>query len=238
MHYPPDNEQPSQPTPPPFQQPPMQYPQQPPPGYQFQPPQGPYYPPQMPPKKSRRGLWIVLAVLLVAVVIACSVIGMAVSSTSKAVVSTGAQPTSDTSASSSSGNTVVKLGQTITVDDVSCTATSAQKISGDDAITPKKGNEFVVVHVKMVNNGTSDQTYNPYDFHAKSSAGNVTDTEAIPPSSYTANNTLDSGTLAPGGKVEGDMIFQIPTGDAKAELTWSPSFFGSSSQYAWVLDVK
>src|SRR5450755_3150446 len=66
MQQPPDNGQPY-PSQPPFQQQPMppfqQYPQQPPPGYQFQPPQGPYY---QSPKKSHKGLWIALAVLLVA----------------------------------------------------------------------------------------------------------------------------------------------------------------------------
>ena len=241
--YPPDNGQPPQQPMPPFQQ----YPQQPPPGYQFQPPQGPYMPPppQPQPKKSHKGLWIALAIGLVVVIALCSIVSIAASGASKTAVTTDAtsavtQTTTDTSSSSSSssssGNTLVNLGKSIVVDDVSCTATSAKILPAGQYDQPKQGQEYVVVHVKMVNNGQSDQTYNPYDFHAKSSAGNVTDNTFT--TSYTSNNALDSGTLAPGGKVEGDMVFQIPVGDAKAELTWSPSFFNTSSQYAWVLNVR
>jgi hypothetical protein len=221
----------------------MQYPlQQPPP--QFQPPSG-YYPPQVPytpPKKSHKGLWITLAVIAVVVIASCTIFSSAMNSVSKTAATTSAsavtQDTGSSSTSSSSGNTVVNLGQTITVNDVSGTATSAQKLQADSFNIPKQGNEFIVVHVKLVNNGQSDQNYNTFDFHAKSGAGNVTDVEFGTPSSYTKNSILDSGKLAPGGKVEGDMIFQIPIGDSKAELTWTPSFFNTSSQYAWKLSVK
>src|SRR5450755_139977 len=225
---------PQQPMQPPFQQ---QYSQQPPPGYY--PPQGPYAPP---PKKSHKGLWIALVAFLVVVVVACSLISTAASSASKTAATTtttGAQSTTDTSSSSSSsssGNTVVNLGQSIIVDNVNCTATSAKVLQPGQYDQPKQGQEYIVVHVKMVNNGQSDQTYNPFDFHAKSSAGNVTENTFT--TSYTANNALDSGTMAPGGKVEGDLVFEIPVGDAKAQLTWTPSFFNSSSQYAWKLNIK
>ncbi len=59
----------------------QQYSQQPPPGFQFPPP-GSYGPPQQPPpkRKSRKGLWIALAVVLVLAVVICGVIGMANSS--------------------------------------------------------------------------------------------------------------------------------------------------------------
>jgi Domain of unknown function (DUF4352) len=244
MQQPPDNGQPY-PSQPPFQQQPIppfqQYPQQPPPGYQFQPPQGPYY---QPPKKSHKGLWIALAIGLVVVIALCSIVSIAASGASKTAVTTDAtsavtQTTTDTSSSSSSlpsGNTVVSLGKSIVVDAVSCTATSAKVLPAGQYDQPKQGQEYIVVHVKMSNDGQSDQTYSPFDFHVKSSAGNVTNYTFT--SSYTANNTLDSGTMAPGGKVEGDLVFEIPVDDSKAELTWTPSFFNTSTQYAWVLNVK
>lgn len=236
---PPEGYPAQQPMQPPFQQ----YPQQlPPPGYyQFQPPQGPYAPP--PRKKSHKGVWIALAVFLVVMIGFCSIVSMAASGASKGVTTTSTntstQATTDTSSNSSSasnGNTVVKLGQSIIVDGVSCTATSAKVLQPGQYDQPKQGQEYIVVHVKMVNNGQSDQTYNPYDFHAKSSAGNVTENTFT--TSYTANNALDSGTMAPGGEVEGDLVFQVPVGDSKAELTWTPSFFNTSTQYAWKLNIK
>ena len=108
-------------------------------------------------------------------------------------------------------------------------------LAGDDITQPKPGNEFIVVHVKIHNSNSQQTNYNPFDFHAKSGAGNVTDEEVIPPSSYTANNELNSGQLDPGGTVEGDIIFQVPVGDHKAELTWQPNFFGNTTQNAWNL---
>lgn len=199
-------------------------------------PQGPYYPPPVPQKKkSHKVVWSVLAVGLVVVIAFCAIVVSAMNGVSKVV---SGSPTTSSGSSSSSGNTIAKVGQTITVDNVNCTVTSASVISGDDVSVPKKGDEFVVVHVKMVNTGQSDQSYNVFDFHTKSSSGNVVDMNLFTPSSYIANSLLDSGTLAAGGKVEGDMIGEIPIGDLKAELTWSPSFFGSSSQYAWTLNAK
>src|SRR5450755_2090289 len=236
-NLPPYSQQPPQgpqyPQQPPFQQ----YPQQPPPGYY--PPQGPYVPP---PRKSRKGLWIALAIGVVVVIAVCSIAGMAASGASKNVTTTAntsTQATTDTSSNSSSassGNTVVSLGKPIIVDGVSCTATSAKVLQPGQYDQPKQGQEYIVVHVKMVNNGQSDQTYNPFDFHAKSGAGNVTENTFT--TSYTANNALDSGTMAPGGKVEGDLVFEIPVGYSKAELTWTPSFFNTSTQYAWKLNIK
>jgi Domain of unknown function (DUF4352) len=240
-NLPPYSHQPQYPQQPMQEQPPFQqYPQQPPPGYY--PPQGPYAP-QQSPKKSHKGLWIALAAFLVVLIATCSIVGMAANGASKSAatttnIGTSAQPTTDTSSSSSSssGNTVVNLGKPIVVDDVSCTATSAKVLPAGQYDQPKQGQEYVVVHVKMSNGGQSDQTYNPYDFHAKSGAGNVTDNTFT--TSYTANNALDAGTMAPGGKVEGDLVFQVPVGDSKVELTWTPSFFNTSTQYAWKLNIK
>ncbi|MGZ3678609.1 MAG: DUF4352 domain-containing protein [Ktedonobacterales bacterium] len=96
---------------------------------------------------------------------------------------------------------------------------------------------FIVVHVKIVNKSTSEFDYNPLDFHVKSGAGNITDVEFAPPSTYTANNQLDSGKLSAGGGVEGDMVFQVPQGDHKAALTWQPSIFGNAGDNAWNLGL-
>jgi hypothetical protein len=130
-----------------------------------------------------------------------------------------------------------KVGSTITTDDVSCTLVSVTPIDGDDLAQPKAGNEFIVVTVKIVNKSSNETDYNPFDFHVKSGSGNITDEEIITPSTYTANNELHAGTLASGGSVTGDIIFQAPKGDHAAELTWQPSFFGSKSDNVWLLGL-
>ena len=39
------------------------------------------------------------------------------------------------------------------------------------------------------------------------------------------------------GTVSGDIIFQVPTGDHAAELTWQPNFFGAKAANVWLLGL-
>lgn len=130
----------------------------------------------------------------------------------------------------STSTSPAKVGDTITINGVDCTLISARYLPDDGYIVPKAGNEFVVVRVKLVNNSGADADYNEFDFHARSSSGNVTDPDPLTPSTYTANDQLNiSGTLSPGGTVEGDVLLEVPIGDHKAELSWEPMFSGSST---------
>ncbi len=160
-------------------------------------------------------------------------------STAAKNVTTGTITSSNGSSSSSSSSTgqIAKVGQSITISDVTTMLVSVKTLAGDEFSKPKPGNEFVVVHIKMVNNGSSEQDYNPFDFHVKSGTGNITDMEIVVPSSYTANNQLQSGKLSARGTVEGDIVFQAPRGDHKSELTWQPSFFGNSGDNGWYLGL-
>jgi Domain of unknown function (DUF4352) len=236
--YPPqqpyNNDQPQQPY----------YPQQqsgiPPQGYQAPPGYQPPYQPQPPKKRAKWpfvvggcGVLVVLAICGV-VAISSGILGAASKST---VTNASTNTTTDNTASSSSGNTntIANVGQAITVDDVSCTLVSVKALAPDEFNKPKAGYQYIVVHITMKNGSTGQVSYNPFDFHIKSATGNVTDADFSTPSSYTANNALDAGNLDPGGSVNGDIIFQAPIGDAKAELTWASSIFASNTAYGWVL---
>jgi Domain of unknown function (DUF4352) len=216
---------------------------QPPPNNQpWQQPQQPntYYPPQQqvpwqqpPKKKSKVGLivGIIAAILVLSCIGVFALVGTAAKNTTTGTISSS---TSATTSATSTTNQVAKVGQTITVDSVAATLVSAKTLAADEFTKPKPGNQFIVVHIKMVNNGSDEKDYNPFDFHAKSGSGNITD-EEIPPSTYTANNELNSGKLSAGGTVEGDIVFQVPKGDHKALLTWQPSFFGNAGDNGWNL---
>jgi hypothetical protein len=225
--------------------------QQTPTNMQWQQPYG--QPPPHQPKKKGKLKWVLisLGVLLVLCIGACALIGSAFNTAANQVANgTITTPTTSTSSNttSSSSNTnstsnstsapvVGKVGQTITVDSVACTLVSVKILAPDQFTQPKPGDEFIVMHVKLKNNNSQQTDYNPFDFHTKSGAGNVTDEEFAPPSTYTANNQLNSGQLDPGGTVEGDIIFQVPVGDHKAELTWQPSIFGNTTQNVWNLGL-
>jgi Domain of unknown function (DUF4352) len=204
-----------------------------PPGYQ-QPIYQQPVPPQ--PKKKAKWPWVVggCGCLTILAIIGMVIITGGIFTATKGVVASGGA-TSSSSSSSASASTIAKVGQTITVNQVSCTLVSVQMLSADQYNTPKAGDQFIVAHIVLKNGSGTQVSYNPLDFHIKSAAGNVIDTDFSSPSSYTANNTLDSGNLDPNGSISGDIIMQAPIGDKKAELTWTASIFANNTQYGWVL---
>lgn len=219
-----------------MQEQPSQYPQnyQPQPQYNQQyPPQQPYYPPPQPPqKKSHKGLWITLGIIAAVLVFGCVGISAIIANSAKGVVSTLGTAAATTGTSSS---TTAKVGQTITLDGVQATLTSVKIHAGTDFDKPKAGNEYVIVHVKIHNTSSTEHSYNAFEFHVKSGAGNITNEEIV--TFANSSDALNSGTLTAGGTAEGDLVFQVKKGDHKAELTWQPSFFGQQGENGWLLGL-
>jgi Domain of unknown function (DUF4352) len=226
-----------------WQQPPMPpqqqwNPQQPPmlPQQYQQPPQ---YPPQVPPPK-KRGIGKFFAIgcgSLVALVILVIVLAAVVSGGHTSSSSNSSSPIGTTTSDSQnpSGNTVAKVGQTITLDGVQATLVSAKTNQGTDVDIPKAGNEYIVVHVRLHNTTGTEVDYNVFDFHTKSGTGNITDASLV--FFVNSSDQLNSGKLAAGGRVEGDIVFEVKKGDHQAELTWQPSFFQNAGDNGWTLGL-
>ncbi len=231
-----------------MQQPPdpnQQYPQQ-----QWNPQQPPYpqqqyqqppyqYPPQVPPPKKRGigkffaiGCGSLVALVILVIVLAAVVSGGHSSSPSTTSTSAG---TSTNNSQNSSGNQVSKLGGTITLDGVQATLVSAKTHQGTEFDIPKVGNEYVVVHVRLHNTTDNEVDYNVFDFHIKSGTGNITDESFV--IFVNSSDQLNSGKLAAGGSVEGDIVFEVKKGDHQAELTWQPSFFQNAGDNGWNLGL-
>lgn len=130
-----------------------------------------------------------------------------------------------------------RVGGAITVDGISCTLVSARVLPAGLFITPKAGNEYILIHVTLTNRGAREAHYGPLDFHVKSGAGVITSPDFIYPTTYTAKDTLDTGVLTPGARTEGDILFQTPTGDHALQLTWQPNIFASVTENAWNLGL-
>ena len=213
--------------------------------------QPPTYPPvyhmgYAPPPPSRKtGMrwwgWLLIAggVLLVG---CCCVGGMAMAlrGAGPSRITTGSAPGAPSSVASTAtaaARNYANVGDTITADGVSCTLVSARIVPGDQYFKPDAGNVFVIVTVKIVNNSSSEFGYNQYDFNAESGTGNLRHPEWFFPDLVAGITRLKDGTLAIGGTVQGDILFQVPKDDHQARLTWQPRFYSDRTSNVWLLGI-
>jgi Domain of unknown function (DUF4352) len=143
--------------------------------------------------------------------------------------------TSPTLSTSASGP--AQVGQTITVNGVSCTLISGNTIPDDGIGLLHPGDEWVVVHVKIVNQTNEDYHYALGDFNIISGTGNATLPTPAAPSTFHGTQIAITATLVPGGSTTGDIIFQVPQGDHNAELSWKPNFHGNTTDNVWQLNL-
>lgn len=117
---------------------------------------------------------------------------------------------------------VYKIGDIIQVKDSKLTVNEVTKSSGSEYDKPKSGYEFVIVKITLENIGNSPISYNPYDFKMQNSQGQITEQAFTTVDQDTA---LQSGELAPGGKITGTIPFEQPVNDPSLQLQYSPDYF-------------
>ena len=119
--------------------------------------------------------------------------------------------------SASTGNSItLKSGLVLSVDSV---------VTG---LTNYDGSPITQVTVTYQNNGSDQATFNPYDWKGEDAQG------AQRSCTYYANsdNALDSGTIAAGGAVSGDVYFE---GDI-VKVLYENALFGRGSDISWTID--
>nr|WP_243462948.1 DUF4352 domain-containing protein [Mesobacillus boroniphilus] len=100
------------------------------------------------------------------------------------------------------------------------TVTKVEKSAGSEFDQPKDGHEYVVVTVEIENAGDENISYNPFDFKMANSQGQIVDQAFTTIDTSTA---LQSGELAPGGKVSGTIAFEQPAGDSACSFSTRPA---------------
>lgn len=117
-----------------------------------------------------------------------------------------------------------KVGDVINIDGKKVTITSVVRNwnSGNEYILPQSGYEFVKVQVAIENDSSNQISYNTFDWKIKDSKGVIKDVAFV---TYSVDGTLESGELAPNGKVSGFIIFEVPSGDTELVLQYNPSFW-------------
>lgn len=130
----------------------------------------------------------------------------------------------DSSNAASSEQTTFKPGDTIEFDGKKVTVAAPERnwSTGNQYMTPNSGNEFVKVQVTIENNSSSQASYNTFDWKMQDSKGVIKDVASV---AYSVDGALNSGQLAPKGKIAGFLVFEVPTGDTGLTLRYSPSFW-------------
>lgn len=121
---------------------------------------------------------------------------------------------------------VFNVGDSVELDGTIITVVNVEKSPGDEWDKPQEGNEFVIITVRYENNSDENISYNPFDFQIKNSQGQITEQAFVITEGWL---TLNSGELAPGGKVEGTITFEAPIGDEGLQLIYTPN---------WLFDDK
>ncbi|RSD26817.1 DUF4352 domain-containing protein [Mesobacillus subterraneus] len=118
------------------------------------------------------------------------------------------------------------VGEKVQLEDNVLTVTKVEKSPGSEFDQPKDGHEYVIVTVEIENAGDENISYNPFDFKMSNSQGQIVD-QAF--TTVDTNTALQSGELAPGGKVSGTISFEQPAGDAGLQLQYNPSFWSDKT---------
>ena len=117
------------------------------------------------------------------------------------------------------GESVESNGRILTV-----TKVDRNYDTGNQFSQPKTGREFVKATIEIENNSNSEISYSPFEFKVQDSNGNQKDLDA---GTYSLDLPFESGSLAGGGKVSGDMLFEVPKDDQNLTLIYTSSFWGN-----------
>ena len=229
-------------------QPPGQYPPQPFGGTPSQPsnPQGtPYpsqpYPPQgqwpgampqpqipfQPPKKRSKLGWIIGGV--VAVLLVCSIIGIAVIARAGNTI---ASNSSNSSTNQNSGKGPHKVGEKVTTDTWEVTINSVSTYAGepDQFEVPQDGNTFLLLEGTFKNLDKESQTLSvPLMFELQDSKGNKYDQALL-----TSVNDPD-GTVLSNGPAHGKWGYEVPTSVHSFILIFSEDF--GQTTFTWNISI-
>jgi hypothetical protein len=167
--------------------------------------------------------------VIIAIVILGGIAGAGGSKTDN--TSSNSSTSTGTSTQKTEEKTEFAVGETINIDSRQLTVTNVERNyqTGNQFSQPESGNEFVLVTVNIQNNSKSDLMYSTFNFQLQDTNG-VKHNEAI---MAITEGRLSTGTLAPGGKITGKLVYEVPQDDSGLKLV-----FGSGSIFSKTVTVK
>lgn len=163
--------------------------------------------------------WVIIVVVL---------IGVAGAGSGKPEVVESGSGSSEQSQTKTEEKTDFAVGETIAYNGKEITVVSVQRNydSGNQFIRPETGKEYIKINVKIENKSDSKMSYGTYDWEVQDTNGVIVDVDGL---QYSADGALKSGELAAGGKVSGDLFFEVPSGDTGLTLHYKSNLFSSKT---------
>lgn len=112
-----------------------------------------------------------------------------------------------------------KIGEEVVLGRAAFTLKQVEQSMGKEYDTPKEGNEFIIVTVKKLNKSQDVLSYSSDDFSIQTSNGQI-----LSPTYYSFGKEFGYGSLAAGGVVEGNVVFEVPKGDSKLIFLYTPEY--------------
>jgi hypothetical protein len=128
--------------------------------------------------------------------------------------------------------TTPRVGMTEHLDNIWITPLRVDHSQGADGIVPNIGDEFLVVHLRIVNLSDTDYQVTTSDFQVLDSNGQLD-----PPLQQDfTRRKLREVQLIPNGHTFGTLVFEAPQGDSAAELLYAPDPLNPSKRKIWRLE--
>ncbi len=144
--------------------------------------------------------------------------GSSVNASANASARVSAMPTLDLTS-------VRKIGQAVSYPGSwRVTLVKVEEQAPGSAITSKSGTRLITVTVRYDNGGTKEVAASPSDWKLQDSTG--VRREATTSS---RSDTLQRGTVAPGGFVSGALVFEVPAEDKKLSVLYQVSGYNPTS---------
>jgi len=120
---------------------------------------------------------------------------------------------------------------------VSVSVTKARILPVDPSHLPATQQEFVAIDVQLANSGSTPADYSVDSFRLRDQAG-VTFNPDVGAAYLIGASALPlRGTLQPGERRAGSLVFQFPMSDHTATLLWQPDAATGSATASWTLSI-
>lgn len=122
-----------------------------------------------------------------------------------------------------------KVGDTIEIDGKRITVKNVKRnySTGNEFLSPKSGNEFVKVYIKIANTSEKEIRINSWYFKIQDSKGLI---KSDSTATYSSDDHFEYSKLAPGGTTEGAVVFEVPKNDSGLKLIYDCSSLFSNKK--------